>query len=132
MAKKKLTTEDYLNMPDEQFVKYKQAFIKNTLRRACYRWPWRNIAERLATPERGKRLCAKGPHLIPRAQRKMDHRAPIVDPATGFIDWDVFAHRMLVREWGWQVLCKEHHDEKTAEEREIRKNTARRKKEALK
>lgn len=113
----------YADYTAEDIAKYRHAFIKNTLRRASYRWPWRNIAEQKATPARGKRRCAACKKEFPRADRKLDHINPVVDPLVGFTGWDAYAERLLTTLEGWQVLCKVCHDMKTEAERQIRKQT---------
>jgi len=50
----------------------------------------------------------------------VDHIKPIVDPKLGFVSWDDIIRRMFVEEEGLQVLCKECHDKKTADERKQR------------
>lgn len=47
-----------------------------------------------------------------------DHINPVIDPATGFIDWNTYYDRMMNGEL--QPLCKTCHDIKTSEERKRR------------
>jgi hypothetical protein len=47
----------------------------------------------------------------------MDHIEPVVDPDEGYNGWDSFIERLFCDEEGFQLLCKECHDEKTAQER---------------
>jgi len=46
-----------------------------------------------------------------------DHVLPVVDPAVGFVNWDVYIKRMYVDSSGLQVLCSACHIIKTAAER---------------
>jgi hypothetical protein len=52
-----------------------------------------------------------------------DHIEPVVDPSKGFVSWDVFIDRLLCEVDGYQILCKNCHDAKTAEERIVRCTT---------
>jgi len=120
----------FIDYTDEEIEKYRQAFIKNTLRRASYRWPYRNLAAVAARVGRGIYKCADCGKISTNKEKKLDHINPVVDPLVGFVNWDVYAKRMLPSIKGWQVLCKMCHDEKTKAEREIRKETRRRNKNA--
>lgn len=51
----------------------------------------------------------------------VDHIDPIIHPETGFVDWDTVIGKMFCEEEGLQLLCKECHKEKTADERKRRK-----------
>lgn len=105
------------------------SFIKSALRKA--RWPCKYEAKRLARIERGKYKCAccgaEGPATLPpkegRKRRRnnaaVDHINPVIDPAVGFVDWDTVIERMFCEVEGFQVLCWECHEAKTAEERAI-------------
>lgn len=57
------------------------------------------------------------------SEMRCDHVEPVVDPATGFVDWNTYIHRMFdVFPSGIQHLCKSCHDDKTATERAARYN----------
>lgn len=64
--------------------------------------------------------CAKCGGLFKREEINVDHIHPAIDPVLGFIDWNTYFARLFCDYLGLQVLCIEHHDEKTAAEREIR------------
>lgn len=51
----------------------------------------------------------------------VDHINPTVCPKEGFIDWNTYFDRMFCPVENLQCLCKTCHDEKSKEEREIRK-----------
>lgn len=57
---------------------------------------------------------------MPAKDCKIDHILPVVDPVQGFVDWNTVVARLYVEAEGFQVLCKECHDTKSAEERLIR------------
>jgi len=106
---------------DEEFEKYLHAFVKNTLRRSSFRWPWRGLAVKKAWVERGVYKCAGCGGHAPSKEIRLDHIHPVVEPHIGFTTWDTFLRRLLVRETGFQVLCKDCHLTKTKEENERRK-----------
>lgn len=108
-------------------------FIISALRKASMKWPPRNEAKKNARVARGMYKCDNcgvvGPATIPpkretrrrRNNSAVDHVNPVVDPANGFIDWNTYIDRMFCELEGFQVLCWECHDKKSAEEREARK-----------
>lgn len=99
----------------------KKSFIINTIRRMTYRWPPRSEAQRLARRGRGIYECASCKIIYPLKQCRMDHVSAIVNPSTGFVDWNTYIDRALPDVEGWQNLCSGCHDTKTAVERELRK-----------
>jgi 5-methylcytosine-specific restriction endonuclease McrA len=48
---------------------------------------------------------------------QVDHVNPVVDPATGFVSWDVYIDRLFCEGENLQVLCSTCHKKKTAEEK---------------
>ena len=108
------------------------SFVKSALRQASQRWPPKHAALAAARVERGKYQCAIckriGPKTLPpkpgnkrrRNNATVDHISPVV-PITGFTSWDDIINRMFCEVDGFQVLCADCHDQKTAEEREQRK-----------
>jgi 5-methylcytosine-specific restriction endonuclease McrA len=62
--------------------------------------------------------CAGCGEKCPEKDVQMDHIVPIVDPAIGFVSWDVYIERMFIED-GYQALCPTCHKEKTARERAI-------------
>lgn len=100
----------------------KKGFVVNTLRRASYRWPGRNDALKDANIGRNQYKCAMCPSdkIHPRKGVQIDHISPVV-PLEGWDSWDGFIKRMFCEKDGYQVICIEHHDEKTKSEKEIRK-----------
>ena len=50
----------------------------------------------------------------------MDHIEPVVNPVTGFVGFDDYVERMFCGEDGFQSLCPDDHDKKTAIEKDYR------------
>jgi hypothetical protein len=100
-------------------------FIIQTLRRASYRYPARNAVLKKARVSRGQYECIKcGPgKTYDRHSISVDHLNPVVDPEKGFTTFDEYISRMFCEESGFQVLCDEHHTEKTQGENAVRKRT---------
>ena len=108
-------------------------FIKSALRQASMRWPPKHEVKRKARVERGMYLCNSCKEVVPatlpplekgkkrRTNVHVDHIVPVIDPATGFTNWDDTIHRMFCEEENLQVLCAACHKEVTAKEREIAK-----------
>ncbi len=104
------------------------SWIRGQLRRS--RWPQKYEAIRRAyvkdgiNPRTGRKCklheCASCGELFPAKDIKADHIVPVVGPE-GFVDWNTFIARLYVDADGFQALCKECHDHKTAEERAERK-----------
>ena len=112
------------------------SFVKGALRSASNRWPPKYEVRKEAWVSRGRYRCAgyrKKAHIVPATIRNpsgtgrgvanvfVDHILPVVDPALGFVNWDVLIERLFCEKGGLQVLCKECHDLKTTEERVQRK-----------
>ena len=111
-------------------------FAINALRKASYRWLPRSQALRLSVVEEGeynikidndrsrkKYQCAHCWGIFRAKEINVDHIDPVVDPEKGFTNFDDYIERMFCEIKGFQILCKECHDIKTAEERVIRKET---------
>lgn len=102
-------------------------WIISLLRRGTMRWPPKNECLKNAKTKRKKnsktgRLaqhykCNKCKKDFPLTQVSVDHKSPVVDPKTGFINFDVYIERMFCSLKGLQVLCKLCHDNKTKRER---------------
>lgn len=113
------------------------SFIKSALRSASNKWPPKYEVKKEARVERGIYRCAgygrkahNVPASLPRkkgSKRRInnvlvDHIQPVIDPEKGFISWDDVIERMFCEKEGLQVLCHECHKNKTADERQRRKN----------
>lgn len=59
--------------------------------------------------------------LHTREETQADHIAPVVDENTGFVDWNTFIERLFCAPEGYQILCLDHHENKTKKENKVRK-----------
>lgn len=118
MAKKK----DYTAIENDNkaFEKHKFNYVKNALRIATYKWPYANRAYAAARIERGFYKCASCGEAFGPKQVQKDHIVPVVDPFTGFTNWQDFIDRLFVKSNGYQILCLGCHETKTATENQIR------------
>jgi len=108
-----------------------KAFIVSMIRRQTMRWKPKSEVKRKARVSRGIYHCAGcgkyGPATLPPPKGKkrrinnalVDHIDPVIDPAVGFVDWNIYIDRMFVEEDGLQLLCHSCHTKKTQQERDI-------------
>ena len=63
---------------------------------------------------------------------QVDHIIPVIDPQTGFVDWNTFVENLYCDKDNLQVLCSTCHDIKTKKEKNeaTSSNTGRRRKRA--
>ena len=109
-----------------------KGFIRSTLRKAWMVWAPNNQTKRNARIERGVYKCAgynRNSHgakasVLVKGKRQnnifTDHIDPVVDPAEGFTTWDEYIERLFCESTNLQVLCRECHNLKTADEKAIR------------
>lgn len=106
------------------------SFIKSLLRSGTRRWAPIQEVKKEARVARGLYECKEcKQHVAPTYRdgknRKqnifVDHIIPIVDPATGFTNWDDCIQRMFCEKDNLQLLCKDCHDVKSEKEKEIAK-----------
>lgn len=96
-------------------------FVKNTLRRASYRWPPRDEAIRMARVARGFYKCAQcSVDTFKRDEVELDHVEPVIPIKDGFTTWDEYIRRLFPKAEGYQVLCKNCHSAKTMIEDTLR------------
>jgi hypothetical protein len=109
-------------MTEAQF----NSFIRGTLRSASRRWKPIGDALKAAWVSRGIYHCAGCDKDVPLSIKvngkrvknvSVDHISPVVDPTSGFIDWNMFICRLYCETDNLQVLCKDCHDKKTKIER---------------
>lgn len=118
-------------MTSKQF----QSWMINQLRRISYRWEGRYLAERdarvildplpLKNGRAGKKKrvryqCAMCKELFSAKQKQMHHINPVINPKTGFKDWNTIIKRMFVDKKGWMCLCKSCHRVETNKENKER------------
>jgi hypothetical protein len=111
-----------------------RSFIISALRSASQRWGPKNDCLKEARLERGIYLCkgyGRKAHKVTasikvknkRARNVFaDHIEPVIEPATGFIDWNTFISRLFTERNNYQCLCLSCHQTKSADERELRKS----------
>ena len=106
---------------EEAFQKLLKNFITQTLRRATYRWAYKNIAKNKMRIERGLYTCQGCGNAFGPKDIELDHIIPVIDLKNGFTTWDDFIKRLFVKTDGFQVLCKNIcHSQKTAVENQLR------------
>ena len=104
-----------------------KSFITSLLRQGTRRWAPITQVEKEARVERGLYKCANCNEVVPptvKDGRKrvrnvfVDHINPIVDPETGFTNWDDYIENIFCEKENLQLLCKACHDDKSTKERE--------------
>lgn len=111
-----------------------KSFLIPKLRRMSYQWPERakafHTAKRFIQVGRFKNgkpkfkmkfECECCNNLFDKEDIQLDHKDPIVDVNTGFVDWNTYIDRMFCDYDNWQVLCRGDHELKTQMEQESRK-----------
>ncbi len=99
----------------------KISFIRNGLRRLWLRWPPRYHTRSAARKARGEYTCAgynRKAHMARNKDINVDHIAPVGE----IKDWNEHIEKLFCPAGNLQVLCKDCHKVKTADEREARKN----------
>lgn len=102
-------------------VKQFNAWIRNQLRRLFFRWWERSNAVKNARVDRGLYRCAGCSQIFKGKEMHVDHIDPVVDPAQGFVDWDIYISRLFCSAENLQLLCEVCHKNKTSKETEERK-----------
>ena len=105
----------------------KHAFIVSVLRAGTRRWPpkYETLAEAKTVKKINQKTgrqaqhyaCAKCKKDFPQKEVDVDHKTPVVDPSTGFVDWNTYIERMFCPKKNFQVLCKPCHKAKTLKEK---------------
>ncbi len=108
-----------------------RSFIKSGLRRMSQRWGPKYVCKKEArhpvklANERGRLVfhskCAGCGNIYPETTCAVDHIKPVINPEEGFTTWDSVIANLFCETDNLQVLCKECHDTKTREEKEIDK-----------
>jgi hypothetical protein len=114
-------------MSEAQFI----AFIKSALRSKSRFWAPISNTLKAAKVSRGVYLCnvckqeVPVSHVVNGKRRKnimVDHCNPVVDPTTGFVDWNQFIENLFCEQDNLQAICSACHDLKTKAERSLRPN----------
>ena len=110
-----------------------QEFIIKSLRAASLKWEPKSQCMKNASTRRGFKRCNHCKQEVPVSlppkpgnKKRIvnvfaDHIKPVIDPLTGFVDYNTYVERLFVSLKGYQCLCKACHDAKTAEENAIRR-----------
>lgn len=117
-----------------------RSFVVSALRTATRRWPPKFKALKAAYIGRqvNKKTnkmamhysCAHCSRHFVAKDVQVDHIFPVVDPRTGFVDWETYISRLFCEKENLQVLCKPCHSEKTASEKLQRKENGKTKESA--
>ena len=104
-----------------------RSFITSALRSAFRKFPNKFAALKNAFvgKRKNKRTgreashyeCASCGKFFPATEVDVDHIEPVVNPADGFVSWDVYIDRLYCSVTNLQILCKTCHKKKTASER---------------
>lgn len=105
-----------------------RSWLVSRLRRASYAWPGRSKAVAAARIDRGVYECSQCKKRLGSKEIKVDHIKPVV-PYEGFTTWDDYIARLFCGPEGYQILCENDHNSKTAIEKEMRKQFRNKKKE---
>lgn len=104
------------------------AFIRSQLRQGTRKWAPITQTLKDARVARGLYKCACCGEEVPPTYREgrkrvnnvfVDHIRPITNPETGFTTWDELINNMYCEMDNLQLLCKDCHDIKTNQEKEI-------------
>jgi len=105
----------------------RKGFITSVLRSGARRWPakFESLSDACIGQKVNWKTGRLAKHYICNACKKeftskdveVDHISPVVDPATGFVNWDVFIERLYCPKENLQCICKECHKLKTKTER---------------
>lgn len=101
----------------------KRQFVINVLRRAGYKWSPRWIAEKRSKLAHNTYYCESCGIISGKKGTQIDHRIPVVDPLVGFNGFDDYIDRLFCDSDNLQRLCISCHEEKSAGEVIIRKET---------
>ena len=108
-----------------------RSFVTGALRTATRRWPpkYKALKEAFVGRQVNKKTnklamhyrCAACDNEFVSNDVQVDHISPAVDPAKGFVSWDVYVDRLFCETSNLQVMCKPCHAEKTSAEKKLRK-----------
>lgn len=108
------------------------AYIQSAIRTAYKKMPQAKDGSKKAIDEcwtnarvgYGKYKCNICQGIFGPKEVHRDHVEPVIDPTTGFVDWNTFHERVNPPLEGWQILCHDCHHTKSAEENRLRRKYA--------
>lgn len=110
-----------------------KSFIISGLRSCSRRYPpkYQCLAEALVGKKINKKTNRLGNHYtcnvcngeFPSSEIQVDHLVPVVDPLTGFVDWNTYINRMFCDVSNLQAVCKACHKIKTKAENQLSLST---------
>lgn len=98
-----------------------QRFLFAGLRKLSRFYPLKNEALKKSRVAPATFQCALCKKEFERSSVNVDHIEPVIDPKTGFKDWNTYIYRLFCPVEGLQVLCGSCHDAKTQAENKIRR-----------
>lgn len=104
----------------DNFEAEKRAFVRASLRRATFRWKYRNDCLKKARIARGKYICNSCYEVVKSTEISADHIIPVIGDE-GWVSYNSFIDRLLAGSDGWQALCDVCHGKKTQAENERRR-----------
>lgn len=108
-------------MPNnEDYEKKLRKFLIPILRKRSLWWPERNEALKLAKRGPNSFECSACHKLFSRGDIQMDHKSPVINVKTSWIDFNSYIYSLLPYRDGWQPLCRVCHLSKTQCENEVR------------
>jgi hypothetical protein len=99
-------------------------WLKKAIRRVSYKFPPRYRVKVEARVSRGQYRCNICKGVFPNSEIQLDHVEPVVNPETGFMDWNDYILRMFPDASGFQVVCRDCHNNKSAAENSVRRENA--------
>lgn len=107
-----------------------RGFIVSLLRSGMRKYPpkWETMGKAYVGIKQNQATGRKAKHFecngcgghFPQKDVNVDHIESVIDPATGFVDWDTYIKRLYCKADNLQVLCKGCHSIKSAAERKAR------------
>lgn len=103
--------------------------VREVLMKVRRERPWYLKDGSIAKKPRVEYQCSKCQQWHMGKDVEVDHATPVVDPKTGFVDWNTFIDRLFCPSENLSVLCSTCHDTKTNSEKAVAVERRRRLKE---
>ena len=94
-----------VNVKKKRKPQNKRTFVVGVLRRASFKWHARTEAMQNARVARGQYRCAICGEIFKAKEVDLDHVEPVVDPKTGWTNYDDFIERLFCEADKFQVIC---------------------------